>query len=356
MDHPPSRTNPARPTSGRVLVISSVRWGYLWQRHQALATAAAADGWQVDFLEPHPRNLRQIASFVAGRLRGTGPFSRPAPVPIGVQVLPVASWLRPGRRDYDLVVCYVPDARSLRRATRARGLIVYDAVLDWAAVPASWYPPPGWRRAEGRLARRSAAVTTDSAGTRRILASRGIEATVLHPAADDAFLDPDLPAAAPGTAVYFGAVRSEVDHEALLAVAGAGFEVDVWGPVEDVAVADLLRRGGVRLHEPLPIAELAPLVAQHQLVLLPYRGARGDSLMPAKFWNCLAIGRWVLASGIDLPSDDLPAVVPVSGDTGMWRTVAASLRDRPDPRPPTAAPTWTQRWRELVTLIAVDGT
>lgn len=328
-----------------VLIVSSVRWGYLWQRHQALASAAAADGWRVDFLEPHPRSVRQVLRFVTGRLGRRAPLSQPTPVPGGVRVLGQAAWTRRQRPGYDLVVCYVPDRWSLRRARRAGGRLVYDAVLDWATVPASWYPPAGWRSAERALARAAHAVTTDSTGTQRILRTRGIDSTVVHPAADDPFLAP-LPAPEPRTAIYFGSVREEVDDGALVALARAGIAVDVVGPVEREATRAALVAGGVRVAPPVSVAELAQVVGRHQFVLLPYRGARGSSLMPAKFWNCLASGRWVLASGIDLPVE-APGLVRVESGADAWAAAADARVDVAVPATAPDAPTWTARWHEI---------
>lgn len=327
-------------------MISSIRWGFLWQRHQALASAAAADGWRVDFLEPHPRNVRQIASFVLGRLGRRSPYSWPTTPPPGLRVLPVSSWLRPGGSGYDLVVCYVPDAWSIRRARRAGGRLNYDAVLDWSTVPATWYPPIGWRRAERRLAAAADAVTTDSLGTREVLAARGIIAEVVHPAADAPFLGAGLPWPEPGTAIYFGAVRDEVDHEVLVELARRGVTVDVVGLIDRASTSDALRAAGVRLHPPVSVEMLAPIVAAHQFVLLPYRGARSATLMPAKFWNCVAIGRWVLVGGIDVP-DAGPNLVRVDGNAAAW--VAAVEEHRRQLLPPigTPAPTWLERWQRI---------
>jgi hypothetical protein len=342
---PADASGTEEPGRRRLLVISSVRWGYLWQRHQALAVAAAADGWLVDFLEPHPRRAAQVARFALGALRGREPFSQPTPVPPGVRVLGTTAWLRPGSDRYDLVLCYVPDRWSIRRARATGAPVVYDAVLDWATVPASWYPPVGWRSAERALARTAAGVTTDSAGTQAILADRGIRSTVVHPAADDPFLQP-RPAPDPGTAVYFGSVRDEVDSPVLVALAEAGIDVSVIGPVEREATRAALLAGGVRLRPPVDVETLAAEVGRHQFVLLPYRGARGTSLMPAKFWNCLASGRWVLTAGIDLPVS-APGLVSVDGQASAWIDAVHDREGRLTPAPTADVPTWAARWRTI---------
>lgn len=335
----------------RLLIISSVRWNYLWQRHHALAAAAAADGWRVDFLEPHPRSVRQVAAFLLRRLRKKGARRDVAPVPEGVRVLSPAKWLRPPGGEYDLALCYLPDGlafRLLRRLHPSR--IVYDAVLDWAAVPGSWYPPRGWRKWESRLAQEArVACATDAPGMRDELRRRGIEATVVPPAADPPFLARPGTEPRKGTALYFGSIRDEVDVDVLLALQRAGLAVEVIGTIENATVRERLCGAGVTIHPPIDLDGLAAAVARFQFVLLPYRGSRARTLVPAKLWNCIASGRWVLCSGLDpsLASADAPNVVMT---TGAEELVAAA-RSRSNqllPPTPVVVPTWGERWREIL--------
>ena len=335
--------------SERLLLISSVRWGYLWQRHQALAAAAAADGWAVDFLEPHPRRAAQILRYLLDRLRGRFAASHAVAPPPGVSVLGQSAWLRPGDR-YDAVLCYVPDRASARRIRRSGAdWTVYDAVLDWAAVPRSWYPPIGWRSAERRLARLASAVTTDSAGMQAVLRARGIPAEVVHPAADDAFLTSRAITPRPRTAVYFGALRAEVDTRVLVALVAAGIEVTAIGTVDDPALGRELEEAGVRLEPPQSVDALAASVASFQFVLLPYRGERSATLVPAKLWNCLASGRWVIASGLAL-TVEAPNLVAVPGDPQQAVRAVLDRLDAEDPSGPERPPTWSERWERIRSL------
>lgn len=331
----------------RLLVVSSVRWGYLWQRHQALATAAAEAGWDVDFLQPRVHNVRQALTFPLRKLKRTRveqDHGRPVE---GVTVLGTKQWLRPWPH-YDLALVYLPDALTeLRLALAKPDRIVYDAVLDWSTVPAAWWPPLGWRSSERRLSRLpNAEVTTDAEGMAVVLRSRGIANRLVAPAADPEFV------AAGGApfdgrrraALYFGSVREEVDVPALTALAASGVPVHVIGPVEEPRLAEELRAGGVTLLPKLPLAEVAEAAARYRVVLLPYRGDRAATLMPGKFWNCIASGGWVVSSGLDrLP--DAPNLARADGTrAGLIAAVLGAL-DAAPPRP--VVPDWAERWREL---------
>jgi hypothetical protein len=332
----------------RLLIVASNRWGYLWQRHQSLAAAAAADGWQVDYLQPRPRNLRQIASFPLRMLRKTRVEQEHPATHDGVTVLGRNGWTG-STGPYDMAVVYLPDLLTewlLRRVVR--GPIVYDAVLDWANVPAAWFPPIGWRSSERRIARMAgAAVSTDAPGMAALLAQRGMNATVVPPAADDAFLTAAHPVweQRGRRALYFGAVRAEVDISVLEQLVAGGVPVDVVGVIDEDAIRERLLAAGISIEPPVGVQEIAARAAQYRLILLPYRGARGATLAPAKLFNAVASGAWVLASGIDATVAAAPGLVELQPGQDPV-AVAQSLFDR-EPGRPAALPTWGSRWAQL---------
>lgn len=331
-----------------LLVVSSVRWNFLWQRHHALARAAAEDGWDVDFLQPRPRTARQLLTYPLRRYAGTT-VSQAAPEVPGVRVRPTRDWTRL-RGGYDMALVYLPDRLTELLLDRVRPeRITYDAVLDWAAVPPSWYPPTGWASAERRIAARpNASVTTDSAGMRDVLAARGIDSTVVHPAADEEFLRPGADVdhhRRLDRALYFGSVREEVDVDAMVRLARAGVGVDVVGPVQQEVLGDRLRAADVRISPALPMAELPAVVRRYKVVLLPYRGDRASTLLPAKYWNCLASGAWVAESGLDVSGVRTPQVVGLA--EMLDRNRAAQLFSTAPP-PWTGSATWSGRWADIV--------
>lgn len=336
--------------SRRLLIVSSVRWEYLWQRHQSLAVAAAEDGWQVDFLKPHPRNLRQLVVSPLRRIRGEQLTQEHPPPPAGVRVLPLKAWLSPRTLGpYDLALVYVPDRITewfLREARAHR--VIYDAVLDWASVPPHWFPPIGWRRSERRLAALpGAAVTTDAPGMAEILAGRGITAGIVPPAADEPFL-----AAKPcpfeqreARALYFGSVRDEVDLDALARLRRDGIGVDIIGRAEDPALETELGAHGIVIRPPVPVQTIAAIASRYRVVLLPYRGERARSLSPAKTWNCIATGAWVVAKGLTMPGE--PTIIATASEDEFAAAVTRAMAAPPPP--PEAIPTWRDRWRQLLT-------
>lgn len=340
----------------RLLMVASNRWGYLWQRHQSLATAAAAAGWEVDYLQPRPRNLRQIASYPMRMIRKTRVEQEHPAAHDGVEIVGRKGWTG-STGPYDLAVVYLPDRLTewlLRRVVR--GPIVYDAVLDWATVPAAWFPPIGWRSSERRIARMPrAAVSTDSPGMAALLASRGMPATVVPPAADDAFLAAPHPAWADRTrrALYFGAVRAEVDVTVLERLVAGGVPVDVVGVVDDEAVRQRLLAAGVSIEPPVGVEAIAARAAQHRVILLPYRGARGATLAPAKLFNAVASGAWVLASGIDTAVAAAPGLVELQEGQDPVAVVTDLFES--EPGAPAALPTWAARWQQLLAVAGLPA-
>ncbi|GAA2749666.1 hypothetical protein [Amnibacterium kyonggiense] len=340
----------------RLLIVASNRWGYLWQRHQSLAVAAAADGWEVDYLQPRPRNLGQIASYPMRMIRKTRVEQEHPATYDGVSVIGRRGWTG-STGPYDMAIVYLPDLLTewlLRRVVR--GPIVYDAVLDWATVPKAWFPPVGWRSSERRIARMPrATVSTDAPGMAALLATRGMTAAVVPPAADDAFLAAAHPAWEDRSrhALYFGAVRAEVDVTVFERLVAAGVPVDVVGVIDDDAVRERLLAAGVSIEPPIGVEAIAARAARHRVILLPYRGARGATLAPAKLFNAVASGAWVLASGIDTAVAAAPGLVSL--DEGEDPAEAVVRLAERAPASPQSLPTWASRWTQLRQVAGLPG-
>lgn len=345
------------PTSRRVLILSSVRWGYLWQRHQALARAAAEAGWLVDYVEPLPRSIGHVLGFLKKRATATLQRLDHGLVPEGIRILGVRDLLVPlAHAPYELALIYTPDPLSLLllRSGRPRH-VIYDAVLDWPSVPDDWGRPLMWQRIESALVSKPGVVaTTDGPGIQSRLQSRGIRSSVVPPAADPAFHDPSRTidfSQRENRALYFGAVHPEIDLDVLSALIRDGVPVDVIGPVQDEmrsALSDL----GIKAHPPVTVDELAAIASTYKVVLLPYRGGRAAStVIPAKLWNCLAVGSWVLTSGLDTVVEH-PALVRVTPSSAP--EVARKCFASPPDTSRESVPSWSQRWEEMVALAGVE--
>ena len=148
----------------RLLLLSAVRWNFLWQRHQALAIAATEAGWDVDFVEPPLRGVRHVASALRTRLRGGAPSGVANPVPDHVRVVRPTNvfpflpkqrqqnYLRselPGR--YDACILYLPTGALVDFAEFASPVRIYDNVVDWPTAPRNWFAPRDFRAAEQRM-------------------------------------------------------------------------------------------------------------------------------------------------------------------------------------------------------------
>src|ERR671916_1311374 len=108
-----------------VVVLSGVRWGFLWQRHQALATLFARAGYPTIFVEttglatPGPSALAKAGARV--RKKEAGPAGKGGPLVYPPLVLPpTLGVFRAANRGY-----FVPRvARDLGRAVGGRPILV----------------------------------------------------------------------------------------------------------------------------------------------------------------------------------------------------------------------------------------
>ena len=66
-----------------VIILSGIRWDFLWQRHQILATRFARAGYPTIFVETtglaNPRPDRSTLRKIRNRLRRSGGGGEPAP-------------------------------------------------------------------------------------------------------------------------------------------------------------------------------------------------------------------------------------------------------------------------------------
>ncbi|MDR0958971.1 MAG: hypothetical protein LBM23_01185 [Propionibacteriaceae bacterium] len=353
------------PSDPRVVVIlSSIRWGFTWQRHQAIARAAAQAGWTVIFRESHPRRPGQIALWVQRKIRGKlglkvdNHETSPHAIPEGAHVISaeeaptVRSFCRrvdriTGGRPVDLVVAYLPSGQSWRIIERLGApALSYDDVLDWAEVPADWFPPPHYDLYQERFLApkpgRISRLTSDSAVLLDIWRERGHDGVLIPPAADDEYLDVDWGADAivPRRIGYFGAVLHTMVDVDLLVKLAERYEVVVAGPADEVAYGKL-RKAGASIIGPFELPELVENLRTWSAILLPYQTNRANTLVPAKIWNAIATGRPVYTSGLMLGEE----LVPFTRD---MTELFEDGYEIPAPQPRDNVPVWGDRWATLI--------
>lgn len=338
-----------------LVILSSVRWNFTWQRHQAVARAAAQSGYAVTFVEPMPRSIIHLARGLARRLRrDPNALHRVQPLPSGVEVVPFAPLdLFPGRRRNRIVaavharpvvLAYVPSVGTARLARKLRPRkFIYDNVIDWSAAPKSWSVPRNWEQVEAEFemlaAETGGALVSDSANLLERSRSRGVRRGVVEPAADDEFVELPRRLGKIQAAGYFGSVRyEEVDVERMVQIVKSGIAVEVIGPVDSES-ARVLERGGVVIRGSLPISELLDSVRDWDAIILPYRiTERTRTLVPAKIWNCIATGRPVFSAGLRLPE----------GIAKYVRDLDQLAMAETEDHKPVVIPRWSDRLVEIV--------
>jgi hypothetical protein len=346
------RTADAATTEDRyVVVLSSIRWNYLWQRHQSLA-AAAAEQSSVVFVESQPRRLRQLLTTPLKALRSAGTENAGQAPPAGVRlvgpsplaVLAPRLWARAqarrilreaGNGPVD-VILYAPTRAylTLAKLLSDRGArVTYDAVMDWALAPAHYHPPRQPHQAEASLPAQWRVVSDNPTIALGLQARLGRHVQVVPPAADAAFLDHPWRSLDEREPVlgWFGAIHSEVDVDLLCAASRAGIRVETVGPQQDASAAARLAAAGVTMLGTETIEALPARIQHWRVALLAYTGDRSAMITPAKLLNALVAFR-VAVRGIALPGAFSHDVVVLPDDDDQAVAVLRALVDRPGNR------------------------
>ncbi|HAH05438.1 MAG TPA: hypothetical protein DCM05_02755 [Elusimicrobia bacterium] len=320
----------------QIVLLSSVDWSAAWQRHHAWAEQFAAAGAEVFFVENTGfRGLRwKDAGRVFSRLGRL--FAPPAPARLRVVapgVLPPtapafralnAAFLVPalvrklrglGLRLGPTVVAYLPTATTLSILDAlSPSAVVYDCAAFFHAHP---NPPYDLELTETALLKRSDLVLTDAHTLFGIY--RGRHPHVLevhHGVSEEFFLPPPKPGGPYKKLCYFGTVWSALDFAALEALAGAGFEVTLLGPVKEAPRLP----GSIRVLPAVSHEELPRALSGCDALLLPYAMTPfSQGVIPAKTYECLATGRPVIAA-------PLPALKPLGGLL-YWASSPAEYAD-----------------------------
>jgi glycosyltransferase involved in cell wall biosynthesis len=307
-----------------VVILAGVRWDFLWQRHQALATLFARAGYPTVFVETtglaNPRPSTATACKMLSRVRGSlgkrgkpreernltvyAPLTAPPTskafrwsnerflIPRVLHGLAKIAGPRP------VVVAYPPTHTTLALISGlGPRLVLYDCSDDYEHFPGA---PKDIAQTERELLLRADLVSCTSRHLLRKARLHRPDAFPSGPAVDyERFcvLQSPPPSGEVRTVCFFGDVTEErIDFGVLEAIVDAGFELRVVGGL-DRAARRLLKvpavdyRGGVA-HAGLP-KELEGVDA----FVLPYRiNALTRAISPAKTYECLAAGRPVVAA------------------------------------------------------------
>jgi len=320
------------PAGGRdkppVVLLSGIRWDFLWQRHQILATLFARAGYPTVFVETtgladprllDPATLRKVLARVSGAFRsGKGRSGDEEPVPglevYGPLVLPPtrAPFRLLNRRlfvprvardlarltggERPVVIAYPPTSTTLDLVDALRPrLLLYDCVLNYEHFPGT---PRDIAQTERELLQRADLVTVDSG----FLAEKHRR------------VRPDMLQVPPGvdwepfarartgvlrreakTLCFFGTMdERRFDYDLVAALAGAGYRMLLLGPLSRLAFATV---PGVEYRGEVPHRELPRHLAEADALVIPYRiTAFSKGTFPAKIFECLATGKPTVAT------------------------------------------------------------
>jgi glycosyltransferase involved in cell wall biosynthesis len=307
-----------------VVILAGVRWDFLWQRHQTLATLFARSGYPTVFVEttglaiprPGKATLRNVLSRIQRSLRRNEKLQSqenltvyaPLTAPPTLEpflwanekyLIPrVLRDLRKTVHSRPLVVAYPPTRTTLELISGLDpGLVLYDCSDDYEQFPGA---PKDIARTERELLLRADLVSCTSRHLLKKARRVRPDAFLSGPAVDyDRFaaLQDRPPAEEVDTVCFFGDGTGErIDFGVLRAIACAGFRLRIVGGL-DGRGKELLKMPGVDYRGEVSHAELPGALAGVDAFVLPYRvNALTRAISPAKTYECLAAGRPVVAA------------------------------------------------------------
>ncbi len=315
-----------------VVILAGVRWDFLWQRHQTLATLFARAGYPTVFVEttglanpsPSPSTLRKVVARVlrAGGKRASAQKGLTVYAPLAAPPTSrVFRWLN--RRFFaprvvrdlgeiagpdPVVIAYPPTRTTLDLISGLRPrLLIYDCSDDYAHFPGA---PKDIMDTERELLRRADLVSCTSTRLLERVRPARPDAFLSGPAVDYerfALLQDTGPGKGVHTVCFFGHIsRERMDLSALRAIAEAGYEVRLVGGLGRVERGSL-ELPGIDYRGEVPHVELPAALEGVDAFVLPYRiNGLTRSISPAKTYECLATGKPVVAA-------PLPALEELAG-------------------------------------------
>lgn len=309
------------------MVLSGIRWDFLWQRHQILATRFARTGYPTIFVEttglatPRPTKatlrkaltrLLEAAKNKGERASGRGeenltvysPLVAPPTAEffrwVNRKVLAprVIRDLRAAAGERPLVVAYPPTRTTLDIVSGLRPrLLHYDCSENYAGFPGI---PGDVDRTEVEMLRRADVVSCTSRFLLEKVRPVRPDAFLCGPGVDyDLFrrLQEDGPSKTVRTVCFFGHISEErVDFSIVRAIAEAGFTVRLVGSLGRVEEG-VLETPGVEHWGEVSHAELPGVLAGADVFIIPYRiSALTKGISPAKLYECFATGKPVIAT------------------------------------------------------------
>ena len=314
-----------------MVVLASIRWDFLWQRHQALAALFARAGYPTTFVETtgiyNPRPDAATVRKVMRRLTNSRSKSgRKAPEEPNLTVYsplvapPTARTFRRINRKLfvarisrdlkrltgsaPIVVAYPPTRTTLDLiAALEPRLTLYDCCDDYEGFTGV---PNDIGDTERELLRTADLVSCTSTALLEKVRPTRPDALLSGPGVEfEPFnaLSGDRPVGENRTVCYFGHIGGRAtEFPVLRAIAAAGFTLRLLGDPLGTE-AGLLEAPGVDYRGEVPHSKLPEALRGVDAFVIPYWvGEFTKSVSPSKTYECLATGRPVIAT-------PLPALV-----------------------------------------------
>jgi glycosyltransferase involved in cell wall biosynthesis len=320
-----------------VIILSGIRWDFLWQRHQILATLFARAGYPTIYVETtglrNPSFDTGTARIVVRRILRAGSKSRRAPdntVPnltiypplVAPPTLKVfrrlnhAVFVPRVARDLEhlldgvspVVIAYPPTSTTLDLlSSLAPRRLLYDCVLNYEHFPGA---PRDIAETEKILLRRADVVTVDSGfllekhrHTRpdAVQVGSGVDHELFEQARTSESLRRPV-----RTVCFFGTMDdNRFDFDLVRELAEEGYRIRLLGNLSRPAFA---RLPGVEYRGEVPHRELPQHLTDADALMIPYKiNAFSKGTFPAKIFECLATGKPTIATPLPdlVPFDDL---------------------------------------------------
>ena len=304
-----------------VVILAGIRWGFLWQRHQALATLFARAGYPTVFVETtgiaNPRPSWDALRKISARLRASGSSKAQVEKNLTIYAPVVAPPTAEAFRKVNTRIFAPRVVRDLHRLVGRNPIIIaypptrttldivagleprvllYDRSDDYSAFPRI---PDDIAATERELIQNSDLISCTSTTLLEDLRPSRPDAFLSGPAVEYerfAVLQNEHRDAIQ-TVCFFGDLsESRLDTRVFEAIAQAGIQVRLLGRLgrreKCLAGMPSINYVGVVDHSRLPEA-----LAGVDAFVLPYKAShltRGIS--PAKLYECLATGKPIVAS------------------------------------------------------------
>jgi glycosyltransferase involved in cell wall biosynthesis len=315
-----------------VVILSGVRWDFLWQRHHILATLFARAGYPTVFVEttglanprPNRTTLHEAASRIR-RSRGQRPTGEKRLTVYAPLAAPpthrVFRWLNRGffvprivralrkiSGEDPIILAYPPTRTTLDLISGlSPRLVLYDRSDDYEHFPGA---PKDIAATERELLEAADLVSCTSTRLLEKVRRSRPDAFLSGPAVDYerfAVLQDFHPGKEIRTVCFFGHLsRERTDFSALRTVAEAGFEVRLLGDLGRVE-RGFLKTPGIDYRGKVSHTKLPAALAGVDAFVLPYQvNELTRSISPAKTYECLATGKPVVSA-------PLPALEELAG-------------------------------------------